>query len=117
MRAYASHDTVEATKRKLPLYSLWLSAGRTNECCFLSFDSLRWDAHFGAVQVEIIQFKTSKAKKVAFTAGPNADRCWFTHLGDMLAMETNELNSRRGQSKVFNLTCLRTPTGARSADS
>ena len=37
--------------------------------------------------VEIIQFKTSKAKKVAFTAGPNADRCWFTHLGDMLAME------------------------------
>lgn len=68
MRAYASHATVDAAKRKLLLYSLWLSAGQTNECCFLSFDSLRWDAHFGAVQVEIIQFKTSKAEKVAFVA-------------------------------------------------
>ena len=84
---YGSHATVDAAKRKLLLYSLWLSAGRTNECCFLSFDSLRLDAHFRAVQVEIIQFKTSKAKKVAFMAGPNADRCWFTHLGDMLAMD------------------------------
>ena len=53
----------------------------------MSFDALRWDSHYRAVQVEIVQFKTSKPKLVAFPAGPTPDRCWFTHLGDLLAMD------------------------------
>lgn len=86
MDAYASVGTADAATRKCLLWALWLSAGRSTECCYLSYDYLRWDPHFEALAVEIVQHKTSVAKKVFYCAGTTASRCFFVHFGDMLTM-------------------------------
>ena len=87
MDAYASVGTADAAKRKCLLMALWLSAGRSGECCYLNYDGLQWDPHFEALAVEIVQHKTSAAKKVFFCAGSTASRCFFVHFGDMLTMD------------------------------
>jgi len=87
MDAYASVGTADAAKRKCLLWALWLAAGRSTECCYLSYDLLRWDPHFEALEVEIVQQKTAAMKKVFFCAGATASKCFFVHFGDMLTMD------------------------------
>ena len=92
-RAYARLGDDDAAQKKCLLTALWLSAGRTCEAVYLSYEALRWDEGRTLFEIEIVQFKTSKPKLIPLVAGASHDCCFFTNLGDMLA--TNRVGTYR----------------------
>ena len=92
-RAYARLGDDDAAQKKCLLTALWLSAGRTCEAVYLSYEALRWDEERTLFEIEIVQFKTSKPKLIPLVAGKSHDCCFFTNLGDMLA--TNRVGTYR----------------------
>lgn len=69
------------------LIATWQTAGRTTECVYLSYDNLIWNRKFCCIEAEIVQSKTSKVKRLPLVASANHHLCFFTRLGDMLALE------------------------------
>ena len=94
LRAYArstsfSDDLAkQAHRRKLSVLSLWQVAGRSGEIATLSYNKLELDEHFKCVFVEVNQVKTTKTKKVVFSAGAHRHLYWFTAFGDRLCSES-----------------------------
>ena len=94
LRAYARSTSLSddqakrAHRRKLSVLSLWQVAGRSGEIATLSYNKLEWDEHFKCVFVEVNQLKTTKTKKVVFSAGAHRHLCWFTAFGDRLCSES-----------------------------
>lgn len=72
----------------MSVLSLWQVAGRSGEIATLSYNKLEWDEHFKCVFVEVNQVKTTKTKKVVFSAGAQRHLCWFTAFGDRLCSES-----------------------------
>ena len=98
VRAYSLYATANAAgarardghARKFSILSLWHVAGRSGEIGFLSYKKLDWDEELQCVHVEVAQMKTTKTKRLVFSAGANQHICWFTALGDRLATESRE---------------------------
>jgi hypothetical protein len=96
VEAYARYATANALNprardghaRKFSILSLWHVAGRSGEIGFLSYKKLDWDEELQCVHVEVAQMKTTKTKRLVFSAGANRHICWFTALGDRLATES-----------------------------
>ena len=84
---YARVGGAESAVRSCLLIATWQTAGRTTECVYLSYDNMFWDRQFCCIEVEIVQYKTSKVKRLPLVASANHHMCFFTRLGDMLALE------------------------------
>ena len=76
--------------RKFSILSLWHVAGRSGEIGSLSYKKLDWDEELQCLHVEVAQMKTTKTKRLVFSAGANRHICWFVAWGDRLTTETRE---------------------------
>ena len=85
-RAYARADGAEAAARKFAITVAYQISGRTSEAAWVTLDAMEWDGHFNCLIAEVPQSKTVKLKIAAFFAGVNQHRCFFTALGDNLAL-------------------------------
>ena len=85
-RAFAREGSVESARRRLALNMTWGSAGRASEVAGVTWDSIEWDAEFGAAYVEIVQMKVAKIKNIMFVAGADRHSDFFLALGDYLAL-------------------------------
>ena len=76
----------DSAERKFQTICLWLTAGRSSEAAWLSWDTMDWDAEFDIIFAELPQSKVSAVKLVAFMAGNTAESCFYACLGDYLVM-------------------------------
>lgn len=86
MMMLAVSGSVESPVRRLALWNLWASAGRSSESSTITWDGLQWDDEFDCVFVEIIQTKSVKVKLIAFVAGTDRHCCFFLFLADFLTL-------------------------------
>ena len=71
MAMLSRFGTKDAATRRLALWMLWASAGRSSETACCTWDSLEWDPEMSALFVEIYQSKVAKMKLIAIVAGIN----------------------------------------------
>ena len=90
-RAYARYGSGEAAARKFTILTLQRAAGRSAETAWLTWEGLKWDAHFGHVYGEWPQPKGSKIKLAAFGAGQDRHACWFLGLADYLVTQQDRV--------------------------
>ena len=90
-RAYARYGSGEAAARKFTILTLQRAAGRSAETAWLTWEGLKWDAHFGHVYGEWLQPKGSKIKLAAFGAGQDRHACWFLGLADYLVTQQDRV--------------------------
>ena len=83
--ALAVSGSVEAPTRKLAIWTLWASVGRSSETSTVTWDGLEWDEEMQGVFVEIIQSKVGRIKLIVFVAGADRHSCFFLHLADYMA--------------------------------
>ena len=85
-KAWSLKGDAESAERKFQTICLWLTAGRSSEAAWLSWDTMDWDAEFDCIFAELPQSKVSEVKLVAFMAGNTAESCFYACLGDYLVM-------------------------------
>jgi len=85
-RAWSLKGDAESAERKFQTICLWLTAGRSSEAAWLSWDAMDWDTEFDCLFAELPQSKVSAVKLVAFMAGITAASCFFACLGNYLVM-------------------------------
>ena len=90
-KAYQMDGTAEAVTRCFSLVGAQQCAGRSGELAWIVTDNLEWDSHYTCAIAELPMSKPSKMKYVAFVAGVNRYVCFFTALGDSLALSNNWL--------------------------
>ena len=83
--AQANHK--EAAHRKLAIFTLWLSAGRSSEPGFLSYRGLKWNSLHGTCSVEAFQSKPNKLKMFCTVAGADRQCDFMLHFGDYLVWD------------------------------
>lgn len=84
IRALAKVGTREATLRALAILIALLSAGRSSEPAWASFERMEFDANFDCAFLEVWQTKVSKVKLVALPPGATRHECFALLLGDHL---------------------------------
>jgi len=72
--------------RKFQVLCLWLAAGRSSETAWMSWDSMDYDTNFCCLFAEMPQSEISDYKSVCYMAGACAESCFFTCMGDDLAL-------------------------------
>ena len=85
-KAWSLKGDAESAERKFQTICLRLTAGRSSEAAWLSWDTMDWDAEFDCIFAELPQSKVSEVKLVAFMAGNTAESCFYACLGDYLVM-------------------------------
>lgn len=106
MRALARSGSVEAATRRLAIWTLFASAGRSSETATITFDGLEWDAEMNGGFVEIIQTKAGKFKLIALVAGRDRHCDYFLFLADFLTMHkpsTYFTTRRIHRSSVYSM--------------
>ena len=58
------------------ILTAWLTAGRTAESAFISWDSTYYDPLFNCAYISIYQWKVDEEKLIPFVAGGCMWLCW-----------------------------------------
>jgi hypothetical protein len=72
--------------RKFAILCGHQSAGRPRENAWMALENFEWDPSHKMAFGELPQSKTSKSKKVAFTAGNDRHSCFYVQWGDLCAL-------------------------------
>ena len=81
---------MEAAERKHAIKVLWRASGRAGEPTALSYNTLKWHAHFDCAAVESPQLKPSKMKFVLFPAGACRHSDYMIDFGDLLCFQSRD---------------------------
>ena len=76
----------QSAKRALAILLQWVSAGRSGEVAWLTWDQLEWDSFFTCTFATISQTKVSKDKIIAMVAGRDRHGCAYQALAAMLCL-------------------------------
>ena len=87
-KALSREGSSESAMRKLALTCCHQSAGRSSEVAWITWRGIDWDPHFKCCFVEVPCSKPGRFKIVPFAAGRDRHVCFFTALGDYLALNT-----------------------------
>lgn len=85
-QALAREGSPESALRKLALTCCHQSAGRSSEIAWTTWRGIEWDPHFKCCFIEVPCSKPGRFKIVALAAGRDRHVCFFTALGDYLAL-------------------------------
>ena len=59
------------------ILTAWLTAGRTAESAFISWDNTFYDAYFNCAYIAIYQWKVDEEKLIPLVAGGCMWLCWW----------------------------------------